>query len=278
MIDICTVVHDEEIPLLILQAQSLQRYASTLGTRNIYVIVNDQDQCMNKIDPRWWGSLASQVCVIPRSFWSATWNSNGWLSQQLWKLLAAAASWNTWTMVLDAKTILVRELTLDQILDDRARACVGLCPIQPVFDASRRICEQLWNQDIEQQLGPAGVPFLFHNDTVRAMITEITRRTGQPFPVWFQEQGLVTEFILYSSWVQQSRPGQLYSAHCAIHPVNLCHSEVALFDQKIQAMRAAQTTTVSIHRRAWPQLTPDQRQQYRDLLVDRNIISGAFIP
>ena len=278
MIDICTVVYQEEIPLLILQAQSLQRRAQNLGIRNIYVVMNDQDHHMAAIDPRWWGALAPQVCVVPRSFWSTTWSDNGWLTQQLWKLLTAASSWNTWTLVLDAKTLPVQDLSLDQILDGQGRARVGQCPIQPVFDASRQICEQLWGQPLEHQLGPAGVPFLFHNSTVRAMISEITRRTGQAFPSWFQAQGRVTEFILYSSWVQYSGADHLYSAECAIHPVNLCHSEVGLFDHKIQYMRSPDTTTVSIHSRAWAQLTDPQRQQYRDLLVDRNIISGAFIP
>ncbi len=278
MIDICTVVYGDEIDLLPVQAQSIQRYADQLGTRNIYVVVNDQDHHMADIDPRWWGALAAQVTVMPRSFWSASWSDNGWLSQQLWKLLTAASSWNTWTMVLDAKTVLVKDFTLEELLDPQGRARVGRCPIQPVFDASRQICEQLWGQPLEHQLGPAGVPFLFHNSTVRAMISEITRRTGQPFPVWFQAQGRLTEFILYSSWAQYSSADHLYSAECEIHPVNLCHSEVGLFDHKIQDMRSPDTTTVSIHSRAWAQLTDPQRQQYRDLLVDRNIISGAFIP
>lgn len=277
MIDICTVVYGDEIDLLPVQAQSIQRYADQLGTRNIYVVVNDQDHHMAAIDPRWWGALAAQVTVMPRSFWSTSWSHNGWLSQQLWKLLTAASSWNTWTMVLDAKTVLVKDFTLEELLDPQGRARVGRCPIQPVFDPSREICSRLWGQAVESQLGPAGVPFLFHNSTVRAMISEITQRLGEPFPSWFQAQGRVTEFILYSSWAQYSNANRLYSDQCAIRPVNLCHSEVAMFDHKIQDMQHTNTSTVSIHSRAWTQLTDTQRQQYRDLLVDRNIILGAFI-
>ena len=127
-----------------------------------------------------------------------------------------------------------------------------------------------------EQLGPGGVPFFFHNDTVRAMITECNLRTHQSFPRWFQKQGKLTEFILYSAYCQfrYSTLDALYSRENAVLPANLCHSEVARADQILRAFATDSTTSVGIHRRAWDQLTKEQQQQYRMLLIDRGITAA----
>ena len=57
-------------------------------------------------------------------------------------------------------------------------------------------------------------------------------------------------------------------------PANLCHSEVARADQIVRAFAADSTTSVGIHRRAWDQLTKEQQQQYRMLLIDRGITTA----
>lgn len=279
MIDICTVVYREEIPLIQHQAQSLIRYARTLGIRNIYVVINDEDDLAAEINPVWYQEFAPFVCVLPRTAWSAGWNQNGWLSQQLWKMLVASTSYNVWTLVLDAKTILVKDLTFDTLFDSQGRARVGYCPIQPVFEQSKKITEQLWNIEMQQQLGPAGVPFLFHNDTVRLMIADATVKTRESFPDWFQNQGRLTEFILYSGYVQMRYGSfdKLYSSEPNVFPVNVCHSEVASFDRKLAEMNNSQTSSVSIHSGAWKQLTEQQRRQYCEYLVSRNIFTAAFM-
>ena len=49
----------------------------------------------------------------------------------------------------------------------------------------------------------------------------------------------------------------------------MCHSEVAAFDRKFAGMGAS--TSVSIHRNAWTNLTAEQQQQlaaYRQALLD----------
>ena len=112
MIDICTVVFEEEIPILRVQAESVGMFCQNIGVRNIYVVLNDVETLSEKIDPAWWGPLASHVLVVPRTAFSTQWVDDGWLSQQVWKLLTAAISYNHFTMVLDAKTILTKPMTV----------------------------------------------------------------------------------------------------------------------------------------------------------------------
>ena len=278
MIDIVTVVFEQEIPVLRAQAQSIALNCQRIGIRNIYVVLNDSETIASQIDPAWWGPLANNVLVIPRTAFSTPFVENGWVSQQVLKLLTAAMSYNTYSMILDAKTIFVRELDPAAVIDATGRILTGRCPIYPVFDASKKIVEQLFEIELPEQIGPGGVPFIVHNDTVRMMIAEITLRTKMPFPIWFQQQGRVTEFILYSGFVkflcndlnvlydQQNKLGGI---------VNVSHDETEQWLTKIRQMNHPNALTVSVHRGAWSELTTQQRQEYRDLLVQRGIKAAA---
>ena len=270
-IDLVTVVFEPELPVLRAQAQSINLYCRDLGIKNIYVIVNDHDQVADQIDPAWWGDLQHRVTIIPRRVFSTDFVDNGWVSQQVLKLLGAAISFNTWSMALDAKTLFVKPLRFDDLMDNQGRAQTGSQGIQPVFEASRSRVSRLFDIDVTTQLGPAGVPFMFNTRWVRAMMVDIEQRTGQSFPAWFQQQGSVTEFILYSGYLESAHVTDLlYNTNrCMLSPCNLCHSEVAAFDRKLREMQ--DSLTVSIHRNAWTALLPEQQQQYQSFLLQRGI-------
>lgn len=273
MIDLCTVVFRDEIATLKFQAQSVDLYCQQLNIRNIYVVVNDDESVINQIDPGWWGSLASRVLVVPRTAFSTAWVENGWLSQQLFKMLAASISYNEFTMVLDAKTIFVRNLDPATLVNAQGKITVGQLDIYPVFEPARQIVNQLFNIQCNKQQGPGGVPFLFNNNTVRGMIVEVTERTQQQFPQWFQSQGMLTEFMLYSGYVQYCH-GSLDSAVAENRMgmvVNVSHDETPQWNNKLTAMSSPNVLTVSVHRHAWPKLSQEQKQQYRDFLNTRGI-------
>jgi len=274
MIDIITVVFEQEIPVLRAQAQSLALYGQKLGIRNIYVVLNDSETIAAQIDPAWWGPLANTVLVIPRTAFSTAFVDNGWVSQQVLKLLAASVSYNTYSMILDAKTIFVRELDPNTIVDSAGRIQTGILHLYPVFAPAKKIVDELFEMDLQRQVGPGGVPCIVHNDTVRMMIADVTLRTKTSFPIWFQSQGMLTEFVLYSAFVQHlcGDIGVLYDQHNHLGGiVNVAHNETELWSIKINQMRKGETLTVSVHRGAWEQLTPPQRQEYRDLLTQRGI-------
>lgn len=276
MIDIATVVFREELPILKCQARSIERYCSQIGLRNHYVIVNDDEDTMHQIDAAWWGAAANHVLVVPRSAFGTQFVEDGWVSQQVLKLLAASMSYNTWTMVLDAKTVFVRELKLADLIDEQGRACVGTMDIYPVFEPTRLMINQTYDIDLQRQLGPGGVPFLFQNDAVRLMIADTTFKVKQKFPLWFQSKGRLTEFMTYCGYLQYRFKGYdtFYNEQARLFPVNICHSEVEQFDSKLAKMQHPDTHTVSIHRNAWRQLTDDQKQAYQNFLLERGIFEA----
>ncbi len=264
MIDIVTVAFESELQVLRLQARSLALFVTNIDS--IVVVVNQDQAC--RIDTRWWGMYQHKVTVMHRNLFGSSWSPNGWVSQQALKLLAASQCASEWAVILDAKTIFVRDFELDEI-----RPAVGVLGIYPVFEPSRDIANALFGIDLQQQLGPGGVPFVMNTQQARDMIVWIERHNGQSFADWFQQQGRLTEFILYSAWIQY-RTGSLNTIYNTetnnIITVNVCHSEVTQFEQKLSRMPAA--TTVSIHRNAWTQLTDDQQKQYRDFLASRGIV------
>ena len=272
MIDIITVVFKDELKILQAQAQSVARYCKQLDIGNIYVVVNDEDHITQLIDGSWWGELHDRVIVTPRSVFSTQWHSNGWLSQQALKLMTASISYNHYSMILDAKTIFVRELTLDKLFNPQGQLQIGQLDVFPVFEPCRKIVNQLWNIDLQKQAGPGGVPFFVRNNVVRAMIADVYAYTHQNFPTWFQRQGLVTEFMLYSGYIVKGAGSLdvLYSQRNNIGGIiNVCHSEVDAWDRKFAEMSQPNTLTVSVHRGAWAELSAEQRQQYQMFLIDR---------
>jgi len=272
-IDLVTVVFEPELPVLRAQAQSINLYCQDAGIKNIYVIVNDHDSVADQIDPAWWGSLQHRVTVLPCRVFSTELVDNGWVSQQVLKVLGAATSYNTWCMVLDAKTLFVKSLKLTDVMDSQGRPRTGKLGIQPVFESSRTKVSKLFEVDVTTQLGPGGVPFLFNTQMTRAMIVDVEHRTNQSFPAWFQQQGSVTEFILYSGYLtSRHMMDVLYNTdQSAPMPwsCNICHSEVAAFDRKFLEM--PKSLTVSIHRNAWNKLSQEQQRQYQMFLHEQGI-------
>jgi hypothetical protein len=262
MIDLITVVFDEELETLKTQAQSIAVYGRNIDT--IFVVINDDSGTGSQIDRTWWGIWQERVQVVNRQAFGRQWSDNGWLSQQVLKLMTATVSSNDWSMILDAKTFFVKPM-----LEFDSRPAVGELDIYPVFKPSQDIVNNLFGIELNKQLGPGGVPFIINTQAVRAMVAWIEDHVGQDFVEWFQAQGMLTEFMLYSGWIQYQGNTLYNVSKSDIRPSNLCHSEVASFDRKFNEMQSS--NTVSIHRRAWPQLSQEQQTKYTDFLKSRGI-------
>lgn len=278
MIDTITIVFKDELPILQVQAQSIDLYCQDIGIQTIFVVVNDDDIVADQIDINWWGSLSSCVKIISRSFFKYEFAKNGWLSQQVLKILASSLSNNQYSMILDAKTIIVKPTSID-LLFPGGMIAGGTQPIQKVFRPSAQIVGELFKITVDHNGGCSGVPFIFNNDIVRNMIVEIENRTNELFPKWFQDQGMVTEYILYVGYCKYFY-GTLDNVYSNTYPyrvTNLCHSETEIIDSKLNNMAEPNNLTVSIHRRAWGIMTDKQKSTYKQLLISRGITSGENI-
>jgi hypothetical protein len=276
-VDIVTVVFRDELQILRVQAESIKRYCDPSTVANIIVVVNDTEDVDLAIDKNWWGSFSSCVNIINRSSLGNTWQDNGWVTQQVLKITGSATSSSRWSVVLDAKTILLKDIT-DGLFDSTGRVRSGSLKIYEVFHHSRDIVNNLLGISLDYQIGPGGVPFVFCNSIIRDMIQYIEQQTDCDFSDWFQQQGRLTEFILYTGFVVHSGQTALYNlSDSALRPVNICHSETGIWDIKIDQMKTTDPSTVSVHRNAWNKLTATQQQQYRDILISKDILSIGSI-
>ena len=102
MLEIITVVFAQELPLLKIQAHSIQQYINDV--ERITIVINDNTNVASMIDTQWWGKWHDKVRIVTRDKWKYSSRLTGWEEQQLLKLLAASEAIAPWSMVLDAKT------------------------------------------------------------------------------------------------------------------------------------------------------------------------------
>lgn len=274
MMDIATVVFEPELPVLEVQAQSVDLFCRDLGIKNIWVVVNDADKVAQRIDPAWWGSLQHQVRVIPRTQFGSSWADNGWVSQQVLKLLVTTLSQNHWCMILDAKTIMNDYLRPELVLHDQHSLKLGCVPIVPVFQPAAKIASDLFGIKVDQVAQPAGVPFFLHTQSVKEMITYIESLTGQIFTSWFQDQGMLTEFVLYTAYIKHKYENlsDMYKNVSQRKLCNnICHSEWQNFDVRLNEAKMRRPITIGVHRHAWSQLNSQQKQNYIDYLCQHGV-------
>ena len=91
-----------------------------------------------------------------------------------------------------------------------------------------------------------------------------------------QYPNLITEFHLYSGFVL-SRYGsykELYNKDIGYSVINIADWEADNFDQLFAHMNSNNTllTTVSIHRRAYKDLSTTQIKQWVDFLIEKNLV------
>lgn len=275
MLNLITVVFKDELPLLEIQANSISQYVNSSDINSITVVVNDVDNVADLINLSWWKQYQSRVQVIPYSKWNYTCRINGWENQQLLKLLAASESTTKWSMVLDAKTWFVKPLDTSALFDLQGRSNSGLVPIFHGFEESQHFVENYYGISMKQVVGPGGVPFIFHTETVKGLVNSV-----EDFIDFFQTScrypHLVTEFHLYSGYIlsQYNKYDELYSEFCAYSPVNIAHWQTDDFDNLIRSMQNPETLTVSIHRKAYQHLTPDQITYWVEFLKEKHLITN----
>jgi len=270
--DLLTVVFRDEIHLIKTQARSIDQYFNPNDISTIKIIVNDSADVAELIDPAWWGQHQSKVNIELRSFKCVV---NGWESQQLCKLLGAANSNSTWSMALDAKTWFIQPVELSKLFDSQGRARNKSVPLSDHFLSSKNFVKQFYGVDLNKIIGPGGVPFLFHVDTVRELVNSIDNfvdffQTNVKYP------NLLAEFYLYSGYVLSKYKTYdiLYNQDDPYYVnFNVAHNESEKMDEFYKYI-TPNLLTASIHRNAYPLLTENQLKTWHDLLIERKLLNS----
>lgn len=282
MIDLITVVFQEELHFLKTQARSIELYTRTQDICNIYVVINDADSVADLVDPAWYGTHQAKVKIVPYSKWSpGSDRINGWQSQQLCKLLAASEASSAWSICLDAKTWFIRPLDLSKLFDDQQRVNSGIQCVDPVFTSSKQFLEHYYNISMPKIIGPGGVPFVFHSATVQALVNSFGDFL-EFFKTNVSNANAITEFYLYSSFVlaREGTYEKLYNTTQYYVCCNLAEWELDKFDSVYDTItHDDRALTAGIHRKAYPGLSAEQIRKWQQFLAQKGLnisdIQGA---
>lgn len=273
MLDLITVVFRDDVPLLKIQAKSIINNFSPDDVNTITIVVNDDASVVDLIDPSWWGKYQDCVKIQQRTFESRV---NGWESQQLCKLLAAATADSAWSIVLDAKTWFVKKFNYNDIFDKLGKPGVGLSTVFEVFKSSQQFIESYYNISMPNVVGPQGVPFIFHTETAKELVN-----SEDDFVDFFQTNvrypNLITEFHLYSGFVikKYQNINALYNLDLKFNVINVDKCEVDKFDEALGHMYHPSILTASIHRKVYSQLSTKQLQNWKKFLTVKELLQTS---
>lgn len=281
MFDLITVVFRPEVLYLEIQAKSIENYFPDDQIKNIYIIVNDNDDVVDLIDKSWYGKYADRVIVYPYSEFGYINRVGGWDNQQLCKILAASRSQCEWSIVLDAKTFFVKPFKKEFFIDPDNRACTHRLRPFTEFESAGAFVEKFYNIEFDYVIGPGGVPFIFHTPTVLSLIKDTEVLSKQNFIDFFLDNvcypNLITEFYLYSAYVKYKHGDirALYNDKQRWDCVNIAEWEVENFDELFIKMQKFMALTVSIASKAWVLLTPEQQVSYLEFLSKKNLLTDV---
>lgn len=277
--DITTVVFQQELFFLKLQARSIHNFIDSSMIDNIYVVLNDDD-IEDQIDINWWQSHSSKVKIIKRNSLGVNYSLHGWYTQQAYKILSCNYSKN-WNFVLDARTFFIRSLDVNYLFVNN-KANFNKFPVIEQFNEAHTFIENFYNTKFDDVISPGGPPFMFHSATVRNMISTIEQKSFVSFFNFFGQYCSnpirVTEFMLYSGYTfKENLFDELYTNKQHYDFINVADFQINEFDYFLEQADQCNILTLGIHRRIFPLLSDKQTNALINVLSDKDLLEKSDI-
>lgn len=221
-ISIVTVVYQEEINFLKIQAQSLDVFFKHEDIDSICIIINDRHQrsCRDQVVAMlpMYGALSKKVKIfepdqiigehkydikrplfmlkklfvhyrslIPIKIKSGWRGNNGWLTQQAFKLCVARVVKEGFVLILDSKNFFVNNVNIYDFVSNNHRARTLL--VEP-YKSNRRWIDNSFKifgmnfSDYNELASLSRTPFCIRADILKDCLNEVERRIG-PIEVYF---------------------------------------------------------------------------------------------
>lgn len=218
--DFFTVVYKSELCLLKLQAISFEKFVNPEIINNIYVIVNDHEPDFSfswiyKNVIRCYGDLAPKVRILETRFVDQyALKHDGYIAQQIVKLMAHTLSISPYYCVLDAKNFFIKPISIDNFFDGRPRINFE----EYKSDYQVYLINGYYNYNGVQQndrtynLPAMMTPFVFSVENVKSMINAMEARSGKYFAQAFASAiDGHAEFLAYSTYLWRNKALGIYS-------------------------------------------------------------------
>lgn len=278
-----TVVFEQDYDLLALQARSLGRYCPHDLVAAIVVVDHSahglSDATRRELIAEY-GDLAGIVRFVRDTSLGVVGHADGWVTQQVLKLLVANIVETERYVALDAKNHLVSPLGPEHLAapDGRARMMFHDYRRHPMRPYLERVLAYV-GLDLEPCLDrftQTATPFIMYAPIVRQMTDELSRKDGAPLETLFIERGL-SEFFLYAAYVMTRAGGidALYAGEPFPLPTVWPHM-VSVEGCRAAVAQAKETRApfFAVHRRALQGLGRRARAVVGDFWAERNLFSS----
>ena len=282
-----TVVFNEEINLLKLQARSIARFMKFDDTLRIYIIVNEPgiEETMARLRAEVlseYGKFQSLVSIISiKELCDFKSGSPGWRTQQLGKLKSAKIVAEDVMVILDSKNHFIREADLTDFYSVSTGCKSFLEGNEKNFAMQAAKIYSYFGLSMEDLLGirlTTITPFVVPRFIILDMLQFVESREMTSFSEFFMNKGeFLTEFLAISAYCQM-RFGALGVIYSIKKPPVLGIWEATLkfpFGVQQDIAKAAQDDLFkmfSVHRKASSLLSRDQRLYLREFWKDLELI------
>lgn len=199
---VVTISHGPEMPLLKLQARSLNKYLDRSFIKEIIVIDNSTDEPLD------WRELAPQYGSLPVRFMKASQitsmpPAHGWFTQQVLKLMIARHIRTRRYILLDTKNHLIKPIGVGEFEAPDGRIRTGWHPYtnHPLKDYLLRACRYMRMKPwVMSHFIPTTTPFTMMTGVTRQLLNWVEKREGCAFAEAFVKYRL-TEFFLYGTFL-----------------------------------------------------------------------------
>lgn len=275
-----TVVFEGDELMLRLQARSLARYARNLPGARIMVIENfgsPRSSGWREALRTLYGDLAPHVRVIAASELVSNAKYDGWWKQQLLKLVIARHVETDTYLVLDGKTLLVRDLSPPDLYAADGKPKMAISgyeghPLQWFFDKAIAYFS-LEREKWVSRFVETAPPFMIDTVICRELMAHVEAREGKPFENAFIATG-ITEFFLYGAYIATTR-GSLEAvydiADLACETIWPHEASREKTREKLATLETKDSAFFAVHRRALGNMTPEIIGIVSDFLHERGL-------
>lgn len=286
-VSVVTVVYEDEIELLSVQARSFSKYLQPELAEEIIVIINGDHRVRTakavecNVLPLY-GALrdlvhvfdAGEIAVVPKGF-------SGWHTQQVLKLSVADHVSTPYILVFDAKNHLVAGMSRDDIFNDDNQLFYSQTSnrsIEEHFKNSMAYFGVTDDADIDRSF-PTFTPLTLLRDKVLDLRRYLKQEHNTDFAtLLLQYEVPYTEFMIYYGYLLAMGEFERHyvPGPSIVATVWQTHAENAeAFEDLIDRAQAGRSKVFSIHRLAIPILSESQLSDIVDLWLAKGIFQSA---
>jgi hypothetical protein len=310
-----TVVYEGELPLLALQARSIERFVPAHFVEEIIILVNDINeqlviQSINSECVKYYGALASKVKVYqskdvftpPRAGWINTlldywaknpqyrfrkrrggwFGNNGWVMQQAFKLCSARVAKASHIVMLDTKNIFIQDVDFNSFVDNAGKARTNFVPLDRLhkrwLPASCKALKVEYSEALFPTTTKYVTPFVIEKNVLVNFLNVFEQHHDSVQGVFARRFIKPTEFMLINVFckINLGDISNVFSEGLIQAHSFYTGTTSDQVDSILNEAENGKVAMLGLHITVMGRMTLQQLDRLKNLLVNRGVLDEAF--